>query len=1093
MKIWILMGFLLLCAVSALSAIWIEFDKLLPSDGAAGDYFGQSISLSGNLALVGAHLDDDKGSDSGSAYLFDLRTGEQLHKFLKQLPGTVYDEFGSSVALCGNLALVGVRNGNWNHSGSAYLFDAVTGEQLYRLVQDDGAEDDYFGESVALDGDVVLVGAYKNDDNGSSSGSAYVFDATTGEQLRKLLSSDGTNDSYFGFSVALDGSLALIGAYGDDDNGAKSGSAYLFDVTTGEQLHKLLPPDGALHDCFGWSVALDGDVALIGALLGDDSGSESGCAYLFNVTTGEQIRKLLPTDGSSGDYFGGSVALSGNLALVGAYRDDDNGSDSGSAYLFDVATGEQLQKLVPADSVSRDYFGRSVALNDKRALLGAPSGGYRVGSIYWFTDQVRLSVRSDHGEAVPNSGTNWYERGSVVTCSVDMITADSFTNWICAGWMGSGSIPSSGEGNSTGPIMLTNLESSITWLWPTYTADDLWSENVAAAQRAGTKLVDVSYDVHSTETNRVVVSLSVDDGAVASGSVSGDAGADVLTGSGKSLVWDAGADWNGNVDNLTFQILSEDAQGAGVETPFGRVRIPAGRNTGTDPDDGSYSLTVSNALFVDASEITKAQWDTVYGWAVTNGDTFANAGSGSASNHPVHTVSWYDVLKWCNARSEMEGFTSCYNTNDWSCDFNANGYRLPTAEEWQYAARGGLSGKRFPWGDTITHSNANYYSSVAYAYDVSATRGFHPVYGAGTAPEAIGMTNGYGLYLMAANVMEWCQDESGANRVIAGGSWDQFAAEARCAYQSLSAPSNAAVNIGFRTVQRASSSASSTEPSVSVDTRDYLLAVSSDHGTPVPSIGTNAYAWYATVTCSVDSAVTSELTNWTSAGWSGSGSVPPEGGTTNVGGIVLTSLTSSVAWQWDTNYWMENLTAGSGSTDPESGWQRAGSNVTVDATASSGWLFMGWSGDASGDYTQESVIVPMVRSVSVTASFSDDADDDGLLNTNETALGTDPRKKDSDGDGSDDPDELIAGTSPTNSTSVLNVQLSTGESANELSWYGVSERYYQLEYTDDLGGVWTPKGTVISGTGAVILRIDIGGDSTRFYRVRVSDNPDNFN
>jgi len=426
----------------------------------------------------------------------------------------------------------------------------------------------------------------------------------------------------------------------------------------------------------------------------------------------------------------------------------------------------------------------------------------------------------------------------------------------------------------------------------------------------------------------------------------------------------------------------------------------------------------------------------------------------------------------------------------WSCDFNANGYRLPTAEEWQYAARGGLSGKRFPWGDNITHSNANYYSSATYGYDTSATRGFHPTYGAGTAPEASGTTNGYGLYAMAGNLMEWSNDESGGNRILCGGSFDQFAAEARCFYTSQTSPSGTAGNIGFRTVQRASSSASAeTDSDIPVDTRDYLLMVSSDHGTPVPSLGTNIYAWRASVTCSVESAVTSGLTQWTSAGWSGSGSVPPEGGTPNVGGIVLTSLTSSVLWNWDTNYWMENLTAGSGSTDPISGWQLAGSNVQVQATASDGWLFMGWSGDASGDYTQESIIVPMVRPVSLTATFSDDADDDGLLNTNETALGTDPRKKDTDGDGSDDPDELIAGTSPTNSLSVLAVELTAGGMANELSWFGVSGRYYQLEQTDDLGETWTPKGTVVSGTDAIILKLDIGAGSKRFYRVRVSDNP----
>jgi hypothetical protein len=151
---------------------------------------------------------------------------------------------------------------------------------------------------------------------------------------------------------------------------------------------------------------------------------------------------------------------------------------------------------------------------------------------------------------------------------------------------------------------------------------------------------------------------------------------------------------------------------------------------------------------------------------------------------------------------------------------------------------------------------------------------------------------------------------------------------------------------------------------------------------------------------------------------------------------------------------------------------------------------MGWSGDASGDYSEESIILPVVRPVSVTASFSDDADDDGLLNTNETALGTDPRKKDSDGDGSDDSNELIAGTSPTNSVSVLAVNLAFESFANELSFFGVSGRYYQIEYTGDLGGTWTPLGMVSPGSDAVISEYDFTAGEKRFYRIRVSDNPD---
>ena len=704
-----------------------------------------------------------------------------------------------------------------------------------------------------------------------------------------------------------------------------------------------------------------------------------------------------------------------------------------------------------------------------------------------------LTVVSARGTPVPSLGTHNYAWRTTITCSVDAAVSKKGTNATCSGWTGTGSIPVSGYSNNTSAVILTNVDSSITWNWPIFTVIDPWVENVVVAQRPGTKLVDIFYDVYSKETGIVDVALSVSNaiGAISVYSVSGDVGSVSPVGSVKTVTWDAGTDWDDNLDSLTFQMLGESTQGAGFLTPAGRARIPPGGNTGADPDSGGYSLIASDALFMDANEITKAQWDIVVGWALTNGYSFASTGSATASNHPVQTVSWYDTVKWCNARSEMEGFVLCYNTNDWSCNFSANGYRLPTAEEWQYAARGGLSGKRFPWGDTITHSNGVYYSSAAYDYDVSSTRGFHPLYGAGTAPSHTGTTNGYGLYAMAGNVMEWCDDLSAANRVLAGGSWDQFASEARCAYTSLLVPSSADYNIGFRTVQRASSLVSAeTESAVAVDTRDYLLTVSSAYGSPVPNIGTNAFAWKATVTCSVDSSVTSGLTNWIATGWSGSGSFPTEGWTTNTSGFVLTGLVSSIIWNWDTNYWLEAATSGSGSVNPPSGWKPAGETLELTAIPSNGWLFMGWGGDASGDYTEESVIVPMVRPVSVTATFSDDADGDGLLNTNETALGTNPRNKDSDGDGMDDPNELVAGTSPTNSASVLDVQLATSGSANELTWYGVSGRYYRLEYTEDLGASWLPKGTIVSGANAAVMKLDIGAGDQCFYRIRVSNSPD---
>lgn len=240
-------------------------------------------------------------------------------------------------------------------------------------------------------------------------------------------------------------------------------------------------------------------------------------------------------------------------------------------------------------------------------------------------------------------------------------------------------------------------------------------------------------------------------------------------------------------------------------TPERMVRIPGGTNSGTDPDFGAYSLTVSS-FYMDRTEVTKAQWEEVFSWAAENGYSFDNVGLGKASDHPVHNINWYDCVKWCNARSEMEGKTPCYNLLDWSCDFNADGYRLPTNDEWEYAARGGLQGKRFPWGDTITHSWANYESSSSYSYDTSSTRGYHPSYNVGgfpyTSPAGSFSSNGYGLYDMSGNVWEWCNTSSSSTRGFRGGSWISFAHSVRCGHVNWFDPGIESDGIGFRAVRR---------------------------------------------------------------------------------------------------------------------------------------------------------------------------------------------------------------------------------------------------------------------------------------------------
>ena len=317
--------------------------KLLPDDGAAFDQFGFSVAVNGATAIVGGPGDDDNGTDSGSAYLFDISDPANPTQIAKLLPddGEASDWFGVSVAISpdGIGAIVGAYfdNDNGVHSGSAYLFNTTTGKQIAKLLPDDGAAGDQFGWSVAISGATAIVGSYLDDDNGANSGSAYLFDTTTGRQLFKLLADDGATGDIFGWSVAISGATAIVGARKDDDNGTSSGSAYLFDATTGKQITKLLADDGATGDSFGWSVAISGTTAIVGALGDDDNGDDSGSAYLFDTSTGRQIFKLLADDGAEDDFFGRSVAISGATAIVGAWADDDYGYASGSAYLFDAA------------------------------------------------------------------------------------------------------------------------------------------------------------------------------------------------------------------------------------------------------------------------------------------------------------------------------------------------------------------------------------------------------------------------------------------------------------------------------------------------------------------------------------------------------------------------------------------------------------------------------------------------------------------------------------------------------------------------------------------------------------------------------------
>lgn len=330
---------------------WIQQAKLTAADGKAGDTFGGNVALSGDTAVVGVIRDDDKikGKDSGSAYIFE-RSGINWRQQAKltAIDASAGDSFGWSIGVAGDTVVLGAPydDDKGKNSGSVYVFSRQgdSWSQQAKITAEDGTEGDLFGISLAISGDTLLVGADLNEEKGLKAGAAYVFTRSAGSwtQQAKLTANDGAAGDIFGVRVALEEDTALISARRDDDNlmGVDSGSAYIFTRVgnTWSQQVKLKAPDGAQDDRFGRSVALSGDNALIGAMFQDEQGENSGSAYLFSRSGDTWIFKaqLMPEDGSKGDIFGWNVALLDHTALISANRDKDKGENSGSAYVFDL-------------------------------------------------------------------------------------------------------------------------------------------------------------------------------------------------------------------------------------------------------------------------------------------------------------------------------------------------------------------------------------------------------------------------------------------------------------------------------------------------------------------------------------------------------------------------------------------------------------------------------------------------------------------------------------------------------------------------------------------------------------------------------------
>jgi len=380
--------------------------------GKASDRLGEQVSMAPNLIIAGASMNDDHGSNAGIAYIWRFKDNQwQQDAHIKASDAEQYDHFGCAVDISGNIAVVGAygNDDNLSQSGSAYVFrynNAAWIEES-KIVASDGYLNDNFGHSVAVSASYIIIGANEDDDLGSNSGSAYVYtydeNSEQWKEQAKLQPSDGESYDNFACSVDIAGDYAIIGADRDDDHGSTSGSAYIFkrELDNWHQQTKLTPDDGSKYDHFGYDVAISDHFAVIGSYADDAKGTKSGSAYVFENKNGtwQQVAKLTPSDGTREDFFGWSVAISGNNIIVGAYGDDDKGSRSGSVYIFQRVqeTWTEMKKICAADGESNDYFAYSVAISGHYALVGAYGDddyGTQSGAVYVYDFRDALASQS---------------------------------------------------------------------------------------------------------------------------------------------------------------------------------------------------------------------------------------------------------------------------------------------------------------------------------------------------------------------------------------------------------------------------------------------------------------------------------------------------------------------------------------------------------------------------------------------------------------------------------------------------------------------------------------------------------------------------
>ncbi len=388
--------------------------KLTASDGLPDDSFGFSVSIDGSTIVAGAKGDDNPGLVSGSAYVFEKNSsGWNQSEKLTASDAAAGANFGQSVSINEDTIVVGAwlaSHSGDSTAGAAYVFNRFTGwSQQQKLTASDADSGDYFGQAVAINGNTIAVGAIGNSND---QGAAYIFEqsGTLWIEQAKLTASDSTAGDYFGYAIAIDGDYVVVGARYDDDGATDSGSAYVFyrSGTNWTQQAKLTASDAAASDELGVSVAIQGDIVVIGSY---QPGGADGAAYVFerSDSTWSQQAKLTASDSFVNDKFGISVAIHGDYIMVGSRLDDDEGDDSGSAYLFkrNGTSWTEEAKLTASDGIGGEWFGWAVSIDQYAAVIGAYKDYSFTGSAYVFNISApSVSEINDYIQNLPEVAFN---------------------------------------------------------------------------------------------------------------------------------------------------------------------------------------------------------------------------------------------------------------------------------------------------------------------------------------------------------------------------------------------------------------------------------------------------------------------------------------------------------------------------------------------------------------------------------------------------------------------------------------------------------------------------------------------------------------